>query len=306
MVNESSHFHKEINIQMNDVLINTPLEVKEKKGLPPIVRALIAAILSVFITGVGHLDTEATVRGFVLFILEFIVGTCVVMTGVLFSKTGLITAILAYLGFKCFVIADAFRVNLRSKRITREKGKGALIFVLFVGMLILTKAVPLKQIARPKAFRISAPSMAPTLLVGDMILTDKKAFAESGPERGDIVVFRYPKDRELNFIKRCVALGGDVVEIRDKELIVNDVPAPTYGAIFMDSKTLSGRDNFGPMTVPPGKIFTIGDNRDNSNDSRFFGTVKVRDVISKARIVYWSWDKINKRVRWERIGKTIQ
>jgi len=78
------------------------------------------------------------------------------------------------------------------------------------------------------------------------------------------------------------------------------------GAIFLDPSLSSDRDNSGPMTVPEGEIFVLGDNRDNSNDSRFFGTVKERDVHAKVRIIYWSWDKEEGSVRWERIGQLIE
>lgn len=290
---------------MDNAQTETSFKMKEKKRLPPILRAFGGAIISVFVSGLGHIGTEATARGFILFILEFVVGTGVVMTDVLLSKTGLIGGLGAFLAFKGFVIVDAFMVNLRSKSIKRDRKKSALILVLFVGMFLITRAVPVKRIARLEAFKIPSVAMLPTIQVGDMILADKKAYVEGGPQRGDLVIFRYPKDPKVNFIKRCVAVEGDVVEVVDKELIINGDPSPDYGVLHVDPDMIPGRDNFGPITVPPGEMFTMGDNRDNSNDSRFWGTVKVSVVLARARIVYWSWDKENRKVRWERIGETL-
>jgi signal peptidase I len=156
-----------------------------------------------------------------------------------------------------------------------------------------------------QAYKIPAASMDPTLLVGDMILVDKSAAARA-PKRGDLVVFTSPESPKKDFIKRVAAVGGDTVEIRDKALLVNGRPVTETYVIHAEKETiprdLSPRDNFGPVRVPDGFLFLLGDNRDRSYDSRFFGSVAVAKVLGTVRSIYFSWDTTNRGVRWERIG----
>jgi len=133
-------------------------------------------------------------------------------------------------------------------------------------------------------------------------------FPVSSPRRGDVVVFVYPQDEDKDFIKRVVALAGDVVEVRDKRLYVNGEPAADPYATFaegVNGRAVEKRDSFGPFTVPPGYIFVMGDNRDRSYDSRFWGPVALDKVRGKAFLIYWSWDGAGRWARWERIGHLI-
>lgn len=163
-----------------------------------------------------------------------------------------------------------------------------------------------------QAFKIPTGSMEQNLLVGDHILVNKFVYGQSdGPlergllpqrevHRGDVVVFRFPEDPRRDFIKRCVGLPGDEIRIVDKVLYVNgqeiEDDGYTYHAderVYPDSRFLSPvfrrRDNFGPQTVPPDHLFCLGDNRDNSNDSRFWGPVPLRYVKGRAFLIYWSF-----------------
>jgi signal peptidase I len=167
--------------------------------------------------------------------------------------------------------------------------------------------------------------MEPTLLIGDHILVnkfiygmsipfiDKKFFQFATPERGDVVVFIYPMDESKDFIKRVVAVAGDTVEIRQKKLYLNGSPAEDPHAHFTDSTLYSStdstarqRDNLGPKTIPPGNIFVMGDNRDRSLDSRFWGFVDITKVRGKAFMIYWSWESFFNNFRWRRLGKLIE
>jgi len=186
----------------------------------------------------------------------------------------------------------------------------AIILALILALFIRTFVI--------QAFKIPSPSMVPTLLVGDHILVNKflfgfrapfgddKIMAIRQPERGDVIVFRFPRDRKLDFIKRCVAVGGETVEVREKQVFINNEPVDFPQAVFLDEGSiLTGRDTFGPVTVPEGKVFVMGDNRDNSNDSRFWGFVDLADVKGKAIVIYWSWNKANSWPRFARIGDGI-
>ncbi len=128
------------------------------------------------------------------------------------------------------------------------------------------------------------------------------------PERGDIIVFKYPVDEKRDFIKRVIGVPGDMIEIRNKIVYVNDVELEDDDyVVYRDETVIPGqRDNFGPETVPEDSYFMMGDNRDGSFDSRFWGYVKEDEILGKALIIYWSWDRDKKRPRLGRIGKIIR
>ncbi len=123
------------------------------------------------------------------------------------------------------------------------------------------------------------------------------------------MVFIYPMDRSKDFIKRVVGIGGDVIEIKNKKIFLNGSPYNDTHGVYTDKLVLplsiQPRDNFGPVTVPEGSIFVMGDNRDQSYDSRFWGFVKLRDVMGKAFIIYWSWNGDDNNVRWNRFAKIL-
>ncbi|MBI5664145.1 MAG: signal peptidase I [Nitrospirae bacterium] len=204
-----------------------------------------------------------------------------------------------------------------------------------------------------QAFKIPSGSMIPTLLIGDHILvnkftygvtiplTDNRVLIFNQPKRGDVIVFSFPKNKEMeectstsknistrlsnawssgnpfylfkddckDFIKRVIGVGGDKIEVRNKIVYVNGVPLEEPYAIHSDLNIEgSPRDNFGPFTVPRGSFFAMGDNRDQSYDSRFWGVVDMDEIKGKAFIMYWSWDKDGKllnQIRWSRLGKLI-
>lgn len=179
-----------------------------------------------------------------------------------------------------------------------------------------------------QAFTIPSGSMIPTLLVGDYILVNKfllgspvdvpftniNLFRMPGlrtPHKGDVIVFKFPVDPSKDFIKRVVAVGGDTIEARDKVIYVNGLPANEPFMRHTDNLVLPNRDNFGPIEIPRDKYFCMGDNRDNSRDSREWGFVDIQDVKGKALIIYFSKDTSHPllrldKVRFERIGRLIQ
>ena len=173
-----------------------------------------------------------------------------------------------------------------------------------------------------QAFKIPSGSMKQTLLIGDHILVSKFIYGIklpfigktlvpiSDPKKGDIIVFKFPEDPDKDFIKRVVAVSGDVVEIRDKKVYVNEKLQQHPFGYHTDPVIIPGgnqpRDNYGPITVPDDALFVLGDNRDHSYDSRFWGYVNLRAVKGKAFIIYWSWNKEDFGVRWTRIGKLLK
>jgi signal peptidase I len=172
-----------------------------------------------------------------------------------------------------------------------------------------------------QAFKIPSGSMEDTLLVGDHILvnkfiygeripyTDIRFFTFNRPQRGDVVVFIYPEDESKDFIKRVVGIEGDTIEVKDKNLYVNDQLQNEPYAVHKDNAVIPAhvtkRDYFGPQQVPKDMLFVMGDNRDRSADSRFWGFVPMSKVKGKAFLIYWSWGGFLKDIKWSRIGKII-
>lgn len=199
------------------------------------------------------------------------------------------------------------------KSTVREYAEAIVIAVL-LALFIRTFVV--------QAFKIPSGSMIETLQIGDHILVNKFIFGTRipfvprplfplrRPERLDIIVFKYPEDETKDFIKRIIGLPGDVVEGREKTIYVNGDPLTEPYVIHSDPMTLSPesmspRDSFGPLTVPANSFFVMGDNRDQSLDSRFWGTVSYDKIKGKAFLIYWSWDGAHSSIRWGRFGHLI-
>jgi len=153
-------------------------------------------------------------------------------------------------------------------------------------------------------YRISSRSMAPTMLPGDRVLVTRLAPADRTPRRGDLIVYVYPADRSKDFVKRVVGMPGETIEIIDKVVYVNGKPYADPAAVHDDPHTLPAskfpRDNMAALRIPDSHYFVLGDNRDNSLDSRFHGPVPLSDVRGRVRVIYWSW--ADGHVRWGRIG----
>jgi len=233
----------------------------------------------------------------------------------------------------------------RSKSLLREWSEFIVTLILMVFFIRVTTA---------EAFRIPTGSMEDTLLIGDFLLVNKFIygirtpdwigipFTKVGfrvpstrlpsmrkPRSGDIIVFKYPLDTSLNYIKRCVAGPGQVLEIRQRQLYVDGVPFPNpprskftntsvlppnirERGIYSPNNENWNHDNFGPLTIPQGQYFMMGDNRDNSSDSRYWGFLSEEYVVGKALIIYMSWNKntplhkFYQKIRWDRMASMIR
>lgn len=201
----------------------------------------------------------------------------------------------------------------KKKHIVREYAESIIIAVL-LALFIRTFIV--------QAFKIPSGSMEDTLLIGDHLLvnkflygikipfTDNKILKIRDPRRGDVIVFEYPEDPSKDFIKRVIGVPGDVVEGKDKKVYVNGTLYVNVHEVHKEKdiipKAQNPRDTFGPVTVPADSYFVMGDNRDRSYDSRFWGFVKSSKIKGKAFIKYWSWDKDKFRIRFKNIGRLIE
>ena len=178
-----------------------------------------------------------------------------------------------------------------------------------------------------QAFRIPSESMCDTLLVGDFLFVSKLDYGAKipfthvrlpglhAPRRGEVIVFQWPEDPSKDFIKRCVATGGQTVELRHKQVFVDGVrqvePYVKHTVSTEDPAGYTPRDNYMPPTVAPGELFMMGDNRDNSNDSRFWGTVPMDLVKGRALFIYFStggtawWNGLF-HIRFDRLLRVIR
>ncbi len=204
-----------------------------------------------------------------------------------------------------------------TKAAIAPKKKG-LVRELTEGLLTAFVIAAVLKLFIVQAFRIPSGSMIPTLLVGDQILVSKLAygvknpfhdrflFRTGHPRRGDVIVFKYPKDETKDFIKRVIGIPGDRIRIVKKQLYVNDqLQKEPYTQTLDPSITDEvPRDNF-ETVVPPHSYFVMGDNRDDSYDSRFWGFVKSRKIVGRAVLIYWSWNKERDSIRLSRLGKII-
>jgi signal peptidase I len=221
----------------------------------------------------------------------------------------------------------------RRKSVVREYAESIIIAVV-LALVIRTFVV--------QAFKIPSGSMEDSLLIGDHILVNKLSYGiqlpildskirplglADDPQRGDIIVFPFPRDPSRDFIKRVVALPGERIEVRNHRAYVNGEPLKEP-YVKLDERAAmqpSRYSHWGPEVVPPGKLFVMGDNRDNSADSRDWGFLDSEQVKGRAFIIYWSWDSSEPKliwlgnipvpnpkailldgIRWERIGKLLQ
>ena len=207
------------------------------------------------------------------------------------------------------------------KKSTAREYTEAILIALLLALLIRTFII--------QAFKIPSGSMENTLLIGDHILVSKFSYGthipneipfldiklfddivlfSKVPQRGDIIVFKFPKDERRDFIKRVIGLPGDFLEVRRQKIYINDKLYEDTHARHTEpasGSSLVPRDDFGPVLVPEGYVFVMGDNRENSQDSRYWGFLNVQKIRGKALMIYWSWNSIENWVRFERFGKFL-
>ena len=208
-----------------------------------------------------------------------------------------------------------------NKSVFREYAEAifiALLLALFIRTFII------------QAFKIPSGSMEKTLLIGDHILVSKFAYGvhipniipflniklfddtvlfQKVPERYDIIVFRYPKNESRDFIKRAIGLPGDLLEVRQQKVYINEKLVEEEHVWHTDRPQkgrLVPRDDFGPIIVPPGHLFMMGDNRENSQDSRFWGFLDINKIKGKALVIYWSWNADDNWIRFDSFGQILR
>jgi len=315
--------------------------MKDKKNKFQERKPLIALALSLFLTGLGQVYNGKLKKGILLFLISIIFPLLLFQLSVVGPDKMLIVflllSLLAGLGIYIWAALDAWKQSKRAgKNYTLKIYNKLYVYILLIILVNLFSFGPIIGwqkicfIALP--YRMQTGSMIPTILPGDFIMTDRRIdhSAENHDlNRGELVVFKYPKNKEKHFIKRVIGLPGDEIEIEGMELYVNGEKRTGKEASYLDGRQV---ENFQKETVafyeegdsgtyvvffhegtprrnlsfavPEGYCFVLGDNRDNSADSRHWGMVPLNDVIARAKQLYFS---VNPEggIRWGRIGKLL-
>ena len=278
----------------------------------------LAGLLSFVCPGLGHIYAGDLRTGLWLVIILSPAGYFFYVISVynLKLKTALLVLIGVALITQIAIILHAVRlarknrINYTLKNFNRGYVYiGVVLIVSFIYQPIISSLVKNYYI---QAYRMPAGSMMPTLIVGDHFIVDKSIYRSESPKRVDVAVFRYPLDKSIDYIKRVIGLPGDEIFLKGNKLYINGEEQVEDYAMYSNSEVERNKD-FGPFVVPEATIFFLGDNRDNSNDSRIFGPVAIKDVKGKAIGIYWSmttgiyWSMSeDKGILMERFGKEIK
>ena len=275
----------------------------------------IALNLSLLSPGLGHLYCGVIAKG-LLILTSCLFGLIVFVLGFIAPAPWAIPVVttggIFVLGLTAFAAIDARRLARATRADYRLKDYNRPLVYLLVLLLSGISAPFVALVVRGwivQAFRVGGNSSFPTYHLDDRVLANKQAYVSSDPERGDVIVFRSPVDRQKTWIKRVVAVAGDTIEIRNGTVMVNDLPLQsrkldeTSGGepgemfeeksgdvsyrIFRAAESESEQDTFEPTTVPPNHVFVLGDNRDRSRDSRHFGAISIFSITGKVTTRYW-------------------
>jgi len=273
----------------------------------------VAGLMSLLGPGVGQVYNGQARKGIIFYLLHLLL-----IPPLLLSLDS--SYVIIWLGLLVFftllyhliVIGDAIYSSIKLGSDYHIKSYNKIVIYISLLVIVFAFSSSEKYLIKHnyvQAYKLPAASMEPTLLVGDHILVDRSMSARN-PKRGDLVIFEFPEDKRKDFVKRVVAVGGDVVAGKDKELYVNNkLVKDSYGVhkeVGVIPASMNPRDNFGPVTVPAGSYFMMGDNRDRSYDSRFWGCVEQSKIKGTVKNIYLSLDYNNNSVRWDRVGKKVR
>jgi signal peptidase I len=276
-------------------------------------RVGVAVVLSLLIPGWGQIYNGQFRKALWIRGGWVIAGLCAAAVGLPATFFGLLALLLANVVFYMLIAVEAVvcaqRFSLEPRRFTPNRWYAYLGFVAIVSVLSLSSTL-VSQRFFFQVYKIPSSAMEPTLLTGDHIMVDKRARI---PHRGDVIVFVFPPDPTKDFLKRVIGIPGDTVQIKAGRLYLDGQEVPDSHAHFeiapQDRLKSSERDYFGPLKIPPAKYFVMGDNRDRSYDSRYWGLVDEDQVKGRVLYIYWSWDagtSAATQSRWQRIGMHVE
>lgn len=282
----------------------------------------IAGLLALLTPAVGYAYVGKLHKGIIISLLLLLLDPALaIFLKVKITKIMLLVLVIISITIAGLLFFDCYKTARRSdiSYVLKPCNKWWAYISLYIifGILLTSLSQNYTRNNLIQAFKIPAGSMLPTFEIGDHLLVDKAIYKNQAIQQWDIIVFPMPDKPEVDYIKRVVALTGDTIEISNKELFINGVKHENKYALHLDTRVIpkgsSPRDNFGPIQIPEGNVFVMGDNRDNSYDSRFYGFVPTETVKGKFLQIYWSWDVTKplfsaerfRSIRWSRIGKIV-
>lgn len=269
-------------------------------------KPVVALLLSLITPGLGQMYNGQLRRGITLYLAGFLLATILSFTGMFFKFYGMILSLVIILGFLLFILLDVLFGAIKLKKIALTSYNKWYIYLVIFLISTFVIGPLLSGFIRSnivRAYKIPSSGMEPTLLVGDYLIANVQYYKNEKPKRGDIIIFPHPKDASKDFIKRVIASEGEKLEIVHNKIYISDrLIEDPWG--YHSDKTLLPKysqlpERFGPVVVPEHSLFVLGDNRDNSQDSRFWGFVDVTTIKGKAMYIYWSKNK-------SRIGMNIR
>jgi signal peptidase I len=275
-------------------------------------RAWVAGIAN-FAAPLGHFYVGRPLRGIVLALTMTIVsvGALLITLRPLGRITVVLMVLILLIGYLVPIADAAILARREGKEYTPKWYNRWYMYLVIFGIVALLGGI-VKSVVRAhlvQAYKLPSGSMIPSLLVGDHILVDKTAYKSQSPVRFDIVVFEFPEDPQKTFISRVIGLPGETIEIRHKRVFINGTELKESHAYFSEGnndENVSKRESFEAIVIPEQRYFVLGDNRNRSYDSRFWGPVGRDKIFGLGRLVYFSWDYENTIVRWNRIGELVE
>lgn len=272
-----------------------------------------AALLSSITPGLGQVYNGQIIKGGILFLATFLLIFILSFTGLQYQFYGMFAIILFVLFFWLFIVVESFFAARKIKEITPKLYNRWYVYLILallaLGLDIISADFFMKDVLGIKFYKIATNSMQPSVLKGDHLIVNLKYYKSKNLHRGDLVVFEFPANPSKEFLKRVVALEGEKLEIKNKRIFINDRPITEDYKIHLDSRVFVEksdysyndfeRDNFGPSIIPSDHCFVMGDNRDNSMDSRHMGHLPLSNIKGKAVYIYFSWDIL-------RVGKKLK
>jgi signal peptidase I len=277
----------------------------------------VAGLLTLIVTGLGHVYNGRFIRGLILCFIDLLLimlfSPGLLMSFALSSSGFIIVCtalIVVILGYRTYVLIDSsIGARRQADGYSLKKYNRWYVYAglaVLVIIVIHPLIINMSRAAMIDAYIVPTESMTPTLYIGDCIFIDKTRYCKSLPNREDVIVVSHLGKK---FVKRAVGVPGDTVEIKDKVVFINDIPVEEHYTTHTDlaimAKSVSSRDNYGPIIVSGNQVFALGDNRDNSLDSRFWGPVNTNVIEGLVKKIYFSIDLVDMKVRWKRIGVSV-
>lgn len=287
---------------------------------------LLSGLFSFLAPGLGQLYNGQLKKGIVIILLlELFYFLIIPFFNLQYSFEGTVCFLLISIFIYLFSIIDAIVNSIKQKTYALKKYNKSYIYISVILLSLISSFLfDMESYLGVESFGNPTSAMEPSILVGDYIMADLDYYEYHDPKPGDVIIFDYPPQPQISYIKRCIAVGGQTVEIINKQVFIDGIKFPDSSytkfidpRVFgkQDSKyfhvfqNLGGRDNFGPVKVPENNYFVLGDNRDNSADSRYWGFVPKENIFAKPLFIYFSWNSESKpisgKLRTSRLGLEI-